>query len=82
MLDISMLIESNLNISDIWILSIKNECKEVFIKCDMTSDVKNIVKVHAVDFITYDTKIVFEYVQYTIYNRNDIIFHLFNSPNR
>ena len=61
MLDISMLIESNLNISDIWILSIKNECKEVFIKCDMTSDVKNIVKVHAVDFIAYDTKIVFEY---------------------
>ena len=61
MLDISMLIESNLNISDIWILSIKNECKEVFIKCDMTSDEKKIVKIHAVDFISHDEKIFFEY---------------------
>ena len=62
MLDISMIISLIKNISDIWILCVKNECKELFIKCDLTRDSRiDVVKIHAVDFISHDVKTEFEY---------------------
>lgn len=51
MLDLTKIVNSLSNITDLWILSLKNECKEVFIKCSFKESViNNDIDVHAIDF--------------------------------
>ena len=49
MLDITKVINSVDQITDIWVLSVRNECKEVLIKCDFVNS-SDEISVHAIDF--------------------------------
>jgi glutamate-5-semialdehyde dehydrogenase len=49
MLDITKVINSVGQITDIWVLSVRNECKEVLIKCDFVNS-SDEISVHAIDF--------------------------------
>ena len=47
--DITKVINSVGQITDIWVLSVRNECKEVLIKCDFVNS-SDEISVHAIDF--------------------------------
>lgn len=76
MLDITQIARSFKYISDIWILSIKNECKEIVIKIDFKNrPIHNII--HAINFNADGTTMCSDICP--IRNNNDINY-LFNLP--
>ena len=61
MLDITNVINTVPQITDIWVLCLRNDCKEILVKCDFNSEVDSIT-IHTIDFDKDDNMNTFDFV--------------------